>query len=288
MAEKFSYPYTVNADFIDGKLRFTLIGMISLAQTAVSFHYGENRLSIPHMNAKGKTWVVSKQHFEIEEYPLWRDEFVSKSWLEPPHGPFCYYDFAYSYLAQGGRKQDLNQGMQDLNLAQAEKADLAPAPFCRAHSLWLLLDLASLRPSKPDGEDFRTFAYCPEQLFPPKFPKLELPEAWTIEQTFSPRRQEIDLNGHVNNVEYVRYILNWLPDQVADGMLVKTLDTNYVSSAHIDDSLTLRAALLPNGDGEKPEARTCIHQIVRSDGSEVFRAHTVWLPEGQLSRDLHI
>ena len=120
MAEKFLYPYAVNADFIDSKLRFTLIGMISLAQTAVSFHFGENRLSIPHVSAAGKTWVVSKQHFEISEYPLWKDEFASVSWMEPPKGPFFYYDFAYSYFADGGKKRGMSEPLRCLSARDAE------------------------------------------------------------------------------------------------------------------------------------------------------------------------
>ncbi len=278
MAEKFLYPYTVNADFIDSRLRFTLIGMISLAQTAVSFHYGENRLSIPHMVAKGKTWVVSKQHFEISEYPVWQDEFLSSSWLERPKGPFCYYDFDFSYF-DGGKKKDLNEKVRHFPVTTP-----AAHSFCQANSMWLLLDLKNLRPTKADGEDFADFDFCDQQLFPNKFPRLELAEKWDREEEFSPLPLEIDLNGHVNNVEYVKYILNYLPQDAVKGMLVKTLDTNYISSAHESDTLICKSAILDCQGDEK----TLIHQIVRKDGSEVFRARTVWAPEEKMSRDVRV
>ena len=79
MSNIFSIPYVVDSAFMDGKLRFTVVGMSTMAQTLASFHYGEHKLTIPHMNRQGLTWVVTKQHFEISEYPEWRDELLLSS-----------------------------------------------------------------------------------------------------------------------------------------------------------------------------------------------------------------
>ncbi len=280
MEEKYTQGYTVQSHFIDGACRFTLIGMVAKAQDLVSFHFGEHALSIPHMNRRGQTWVVSKQHFEIAEYPLWRDELALQSWLEPIKGPFVYYDFAFSFV-QNGKKLSATQKIENAPITNETPLE----PFLKANSLWLVLDSEKLRPVKPSGFEFDNFGTSEEQTFPQKFPKINLPEKWQVESEFSPLLPDIDLNGHVNNIVYVSYILSFLPQKVQNGMLVKTLDTHYISSAHISDRLICRSSIVEN-DGDAPSDSICVvHSIIRSDLSEVFRAKTLWLPQNQLSRE---
>ncbi|MCH5292059.1 MAG: hypothetical protein J1D88_09960 [Treponema sp.] len=277
---KYTQAYTVQSHFIDGACRFTLLGMLAKSQDLVSFHFGENRLSIPHLNEHGRTWVVSKQHFEIDEYPLWRDELALQSWMEPVQGPFVTYNYAYSFVEPHGKKLTAEQCI--LNEPVTVQTQLLP--FLKATSLWILLDVNTLRPVRPTEPEFARFITCTEKTVQTKFPKLELPEQWHVEQEFCPTRLDIDLNGHVNNLEYIKYIMSWLPDQVSHGKLVCTLDTNYLSSAHISDTLICRSAI----QSESETQTVVVHSIVRGDNSEVFRARSVWQEEWTLSRRMDV
>jgi len=56
--------------------------------------------------------------------------------------------------------------------------------------------------------------------------------------------------------------------------------TNFVASARYGENLICRCA--------QTEDNVCIHSIVRSDGTEVFRARSEWADEQNLSRELKI
>ena len=64
------------------------------------------------------------------------------------------------------------------------------------------------------------------------------------------------------------------------GKLLKTLDTNFVSSAMYGEDLICRSSRSEN---------VCIHSIIRAkDGSEVFKARSEWADENGLSRTLKV
>ncbi len=281
MSNIFSIPYVVDSAFIDGKLRFTVVGMSTMAQTLASFHYGEHKLTIPHMNRQGLTWVVTKQHFEISEYPEWRDELLLSSWMEEPKGLFSLYDFRFCYAEDGGKKSGWDETMLR---NQGDGKYKAGTPFMNAKFQWMLLDLEKMRPVGINSADFSTIGFCFDESCTTRFPKIALPEKFSFERTFTPQRLEIDLNGHVNNTEYLKYVLNSVPDEICSSRLISTLDTNFISSAHFGDTLICRTSVI---EEECRDDEICVvHSIIRSDGSEVFRAKTVWRPESSMSRGL--
>ncbi|MBR6296057.1 MAG: hypothetical protein IKR40_06230 [Treponema sp.] len=280
MSNIFSMPYAVDSAFIDGKLRFTLVGMSTWAQTLVSFHYGEHGLTIPHMGRRGLTWVVTKQHFEISEYPEWKDDLLLESWMEEVRGLFSLYDFRFSY-ADGGKKSDWETPLICRTPGAERKKGQT---FMNAKFQWMLLDLETLRPVPMDSVDFGNIGFCSETSCITRFPKIALPEKFSFERTFTPQRLEIDLNGHVNNTEYLKYVLNSVPDEICSSRLVSSLDTNFISSAHYGDTLTCRTTVIE--EECKGDEICAVHSIIRSDGSEVFRAKTVWRPESAMSRGL--
>lgn len=283
----FSFPYTVDSAFIDGALRFTVIGMATMAQSLVSFHYGDNGLSIPHVAKKGYTWVVSKQRFEISTYPLWRDELLLTSWMQKPKGPFLQYDYEFGYAKDYGKKPDLNAPVLHKRVEDTAMGDV----FFKASTQWLLLDVNTLRPVRMEGAEFDTLTYCQKEALGGRFQKIELPADFSYSAAFSPSRLDIDLNGHVNNIEYLRYIFSYIPPELLkEELLVTSLEAQYVSSAHFSDKLECRSAIVSGaGEGSAGEKSACkeitvVHQIVRDDHSEVFRARTTWVPAKTVSR----
>jgi len=66
---KYTIPYEVPFGYVDEKCRFTALAFVGLAQELAALHYSCAGLSIPHLQQKGLTWIISKQYFEIYEYP---------------------------------------------------------------------------------------------------------------------------------------------------------------------------------------------------------------------------
>ncbi|MGI5174199.1 hypothetical protein H0R92_11460 [Treponema sp. OMZ 840] len=283
---KYTIPYTIPSVYIDGKCRCTALAFVSLAQEMAALHYSSAGLSIPHLQQMDLTWVISKQHFEIYEYPLWLDEMILKTWAQPSKGLMCLRDFEYTY-AKGGKKTSIDAAFAE---KKEDSQSCAPprlesesgAKACmRATSCWLILNSKTGRLVKPDEKTMGGLTFNDEHMEGDVLIKIELCENWDIEEHFSPTLLDIDLNSHVNNLNYVRWILSFMSASFCRGKLLRVLDTNFMSSAVYGEKLICRCKQI--------DEATCIHSIVReADGSDVFRARTEWADEKELSRELQV
>ncbi len=279
------------------------MSFLSLAQDLASSHYGTGGRSIPHLQKTGYTWVVTKQHFEVREYPLWLDCYKAVTWAKTPRGPFCYRNFAYSYLdggrydtvddafadqvKKGGSYGQMTAGLSSAEGAapadqasaanQASAAEKAALPFFTGSSLWMVLDLSTGRPVKMNDELMGSLQYCEDSVSGEDMIKIHDPEEWTYWHEFTPTNLDIDLNSHVNNLAYDRWILSFLPENAYKGKLVRAIDTYFIAQAMFGDELICRAAEVA------PDV--WVHSIIRKDtGAEMFRARTEWAPEWEISR----
>lgn len=260
------------------------MSFLSLAQDLASSHYGTGGRSIPHLQKTGYTWVVTKQHFEIREYPLWLDSYSAVTWAKTPRGPFCYRNFTYSYEEQGkyatiddAFKAQIEQGGSygaiPAGLTSADNS----VPFFSGSSLWMVLDLSTGRPVKMTDELMGSLQFCEDSVSGEDMIKIHEPEEWTYWHEFMPTNLDIDLNGHVNNLAYDRWILSFLPEKAYRGKLVRAIDMYFIAQAMFGDELICRAAEI--------EPDVWVHSIIRKDtGAEMFRARTEWAPEETLSR----
>ena len=92
---KYTMPYTVPTTAIDGQYRCTPLTVAALSQDLAANHYSSTGIFMPQLQERGLMWIISKQHFEIHEYPLWLDCLTLQTWAQPPKGLFCFRDFAH-------------------------------------------------------------------------------------------------------------------------------------------------------------------------------------------------
>lgn len=283
---KYTIPYAIPSVYIDGKCRCTALAFVSLAQELAALHYSSAGLSIPHLQQMDLTWVIGKQHFEIYEYPLWLDELILKTWAQHPKGLMCLRDFEYTY-AEGGKKTSIDAAFAEKKETSQNssppclKSEDGLTPCMRSTSCWLILNTVTGRLVKPDEKTLGTLTFNDDAMPGDSLIKIELCESWDIEEHFSPTLLDIDLNSHVNNLNYVRWILSFMSAPFCRGKLLRVLDTNFMSSAVYGEELICRCKQI--------DETTCIHSIVRdADGSDVFRARTEWADEKLLSRELRV
>lgn len=285
--DKYTIFYTVPSWFIDGKCRYTPMGFVTVTQDLAAKHYGSGGVSIPSLQKKGLTWVITKQHFEITDYPLWMDSLILQTWAQKPKGLFCFRDFAY-YYAKDGKKESIETAFKDFEAEErtcterciTEDTVKNLGNLCmRGSSCWVIIDMNTGRPVKPDENTMGGLTYSSDCLEGRVFAKIPLKESWDKEEYFTPSLLDIDMNEHVNNLNYIRWILSFMDTQFCKGKLLKVLDTNFISSAKFGEKLICRCARI--------EENICIHSIIRAkDESEVFRARTEWTDEKNISRPL--
>ncbi len=268
----------VPSSMIDGECRFTTLSLFSLAQDLAASHYGSGGLSIPHLQKKGITWVIAKQHFEITEYPLWEDSLVLQTWALPIKGPFFFRDFKYSYAPKGKYTTLDDAFASPTSVIPNEVAE--EDVFARGISSWMIVDTSTGKPIKPDSAVMGSLSFCSDEALPHVFPKIANTDTWDWEQAFSPTLLDIDVNNHVNNLSYTRWILSFMNPETVQGKLVTVLDNYFISSAQFGQNLICRVKQL--------DENTFVHWIIREDSSEVFKAKTQWTSKEKVSRPLSL
>ena len=88
------------------------------------------------------------------------------------------------------------------------------------------------------------------------------------------------MNGHVNNVEYMRWILDSVPEELRRAHTCGSITLEYKSEAEAGSEIacaTAEPAALARGGG-----RGLLHSIAPSapGGGEIVRGVSSWLPRG--------
>lgn len=281
MSQKYILPYTIPSTSMDDSLRFTCFGMLSAVQEVTSVHYASGGLSIPHLQKMGITWVLAKQRFEISEYPLWMDTILLNTWAKPAKGPFFFRDYEFSF-APNGKKPSLDQAFMDFaNKTQVNEQSIKTnQAFLKGTSSWIILDTKTLSPIRPSQNVMGTLQLCSDLALDSTFSKIHIPENKEayLEYEFEPTVLDIDVNDHVNNLSYTRWILSYLPKKYHQGLLIQNLETYFISSALFNQKLIIRVYEIAENN--------LVHSIIRKDdGTEVFRAQSQWNKADLLARN---
>lgn len=153
------------------------------ARHADSIHHGIK--DIPQI---GTTWVLLCWQLEVIKRPVYGDTLEAHTWARKANKCFTYRD--YEVYVNGEL-------------------------YIRASSKWLLVDLEKGRPKKVDDELFDR--YKPEtgkSVFGiDEIEKLKELENYEQKIEFPIRKSDIDINGHMHNLNYLDMVTEILDDE---------------------------------------------------------------------------
>ena len=168
--------------------RATLPTICNLLQEAASLHAASLGFGKGDFAAAGEniSWVLTRMVVKMNRYPVWEDELTVET------------------FPRGGRKI---VAWRDFEVKGAKGETLGVAS-----SEWMIIDLATRKihaiPEKVfaanDPANVPVLGLEPFAKF--RFPEIAGAEARDV-RTFTAMKSQIDLNGHVNNVHYISWML---------------------------------------------------------------------------------
>ena len=210
-------------------------------------HANRLGLGIHTLQNENLTWMLGHLHLIIHRYAAWQEKVHVRTW---PAGMRGKLTAQRDFLATGGDGKPLLQGVSE----------------------WLYVDLTTHRPVRLP-EEF--VALAPEGTPRSGVPELEgkIPDIeqaeWSCALTV--RRSDHDFNNHVNNVHYIEWGLECLPEDLLQKQQVKRLDITFKASALCGDTVICEASPLPHS--------VILHRIRRaSDNATLATLRTEWLP----------
>lgn len=190
-----------------GHLRWSALGdlMQEIAwKHADSKDFGQNLFD------QGYHWVLSRISIQVRQFPSWGEVVTVKTAGRGINKLFALREFLVE--------------------------DLAGNILATAMSAWLLLDSNSKRPQRPNE-------ILPAELFPPQVKllpeKLTPPKSMEKGQTFVVRPSDLDMNNHVNNVSYIRWVEDFC---AASGIQFSGLEINYLAEALLNETVAIYMA----------------------------------------------
>jgi acyl-ACP thioesterase len=196
------------------------------------------------MSKAGLIWVLTRLKIGVHNYPYWSDDLLAETWVVNREKYFSRRDF---------------------EIKSAEDKILVSAA-----SGWMLLDIKTKKPQLVDNFPME-INFFPERLaIPEDIIKIqELTEIYT-QSAYKVIYSDIDVVNHVNNVQYLRIILDAQSNELRKHNHVKSFEINYISEALIDDDLLILNQKLNDNNHY-------LHEIRRiSDQKTICRAISLW------------
>ena len=209
-------------------------------QEAASLNAEELGFSKSNFDAAGGnvSWVLTRMALKMRRYPKWEDEVAIETFPRGGRRIVAWRDFMV---------KDANG--ETLGLATSE---------------WMLIDLATRKVAPIPAEVLSLVGGNPESVLGPEpfSSRLKFPENGAGEPLrFRAQHSQIDLNGHVNNVHYIEWLLEPL-----GGRRVSELEIVFRSETFAGDDVSVETAREADG--------ATIHRVFSPDGKDHVIART--------------
>ncbi|XP_047324242.1 palmitoyl-acyl carrier protein thioesterase, chloroplastic-like [Impatiens glandulifera] len=152
-------------------------------------------------------WVVSRMQLEVDHYPIWGEVMEIDTWV--------------GASGKNGMRRDW--------LLKSHTSGLV---FARATSTWVMMNQKTRRLSKMPDEVRSEISpwFVEKQAIEDdaneKIYKLD-EKAKYINSDLKTKRSDLDMNHHVNNVKYLRWMLETLPDEFMEDNQLSSIVLEY-------------------------------------------------------------
>lgn len=199
----------------DNNAHLNITGIFNIFMDIATEHGAQIGVGSDVMSAKGLFWVASKTKIKINSTPKMLSEVVAATWPETPNRIRCN---RYYYIKDG--KELLVEGKTE----------------------WIMVDIASGRPSKIEGVYPEGFKHCTDVVCDEPFTRLgthfedcEKLAEYTVCST------DIDMSQHMNNVAYIRAVLGVFSTKEIEQMKIKEIEVAYRAQCYEGEKLTFFA-----------------------------------------------
>ncbi|XP_030447727.1 palmitoyl-acyl carrier protein thioesterase, chloroplastic-like [Syzygium oleosum] len=172
-------------------------------------------------------WVVSRMHVQLDHYPIWGEVVEIDTWV--------------GASGKNGMRRDW--------LIRSQASGVT---FARATSTWVMMNEQTRRLSKMPEEVRAEISpwFIEKQAIkednPEKIVKLDS-KATYVNSDLKPKRSDLDMNHHVNNVKYVGWMVETIPDEFLEAHQLSSIVLEY--RRELGGSDIVQSLCEPDADG---------------------------------------
>lgn len=163
----------------------------------------------------GLCWIVNKWHVVMDRYPKWNETITMETWV-------CNYQ---RFLAK-----------RDYRIK-----DMKGNILGNITSRWIFYNYLQKKPQRILPEIINGYGRLDYNAVEDDFKKIILPENWEYEKKYNVRRSDIDTNKHVNNIKYVEWICDTIPESVYENCQLREFEIVYNHESGLDSNIISKA-----------------------------------------------
>ena len=187
--------------------RMTLQSLLDYFQDSSTFHSEDIGLGVDYFKQIHQVWLLSAWQICVNRYPNVCEKIVIGT------APYEFRGFV---------------GCRNFEMKTTEGEVLA-----YANSIWSLMDTNKMVPAKPNEKMLA--GYVLEDKYPMDYAprKIAVPADGRREEPFTVKSHHLDTNHHVNNGQYVRMAMDYVPEKFE----VRQLRVEYKKQAVLGDEI---------------------------------------------------
>ena len=208
----FSNNFTVNFSDIDENNKLSNKGILRLMQEIAGEHSDLVGYGLNDTPKTGVAWIILNWKLKVFIRPKWNTKLTINTWTNCEKSLFCYRNFEI-YDSQN-------------NL------------IAIAWSKWILFDVNKKRITKVPKDIQEKFLNIDTPVFDEPFEgKIIEPKKSTFVYNYKIQKRDIDTNHHVNNLNYIDYALEAIPEEI-DNTNFSNVEIVYKHEAKLGDVIS--------------------------------------------------
>ncbi|WP_125154192.1 acyl-[acyl-carrier-protein] thioesterase [Clostridium rectalis] len=140
-----------------------------------------------------------------------------------------------------------------------------------AISIWFLIDAEKRKPIRIPKNMFTVYGLTEKDNKILDTPKLIPTDVTDHEKVFNVRYEDIDTNGHVNNVKYISWIMETVPIEIVTNHRLQRIIVVYEKETKYGEIVKVKAHI-----EEGRDEVVCKHKVINEEGQELTIAETFW------------
>lgn len=199
---------------LEGRVRYSEIGsngelslqsVLDYFQDASTFHSEDLGVGLDYLEKRNRVWLLSAWQIVAERYPK-LGEYIR------------IVTFPYDFKGFIGFRNFYMEDKEGNKIAYA-------------NSIWTLMDLETMKPARVSDE--MKEKYILSEKLPMEYAprKIEITDRGEQKETIVIKNHHLDTNCHVNNGQYLRIAMDYLPA----GTVIRQMRAEYKKSALLGD-----------------------------------------------------
>lgn len=253
--QRFKMEFEVHYHEINRYEKATPLTILHYLEDAAISHSEAVGQGIERLKAQKHAWILNQWQLQMDCYPALGEKVMIETWSAGFERFYGTRDFLIT---------DKNQRI-----------------IGRATSLWIFYNTESKRPSRIPADFLDAYGFDPRRAIEQPIGQVEIGtggQEGEKEQIFAVRRSDIDTNGHVNNANYLQWMLEVVPEDIYQTYHLAALEITYKKATTYGSSICSKCIDFNLG----VKTIVCRHVILGEDaeGQELASAKTIWELKG--------